>query len=314
MKDDKARRPQAKRKRVKSKGRRGRTPTDSRPLAGSGPERREAVAPESPGGLRWIYGVQPVLEALKSRGDRVEKIWLAYGRSGPSIQRILEQAKGQKVPVSYKGRAALDAKAGTAKHQGLLALLSGIEALALAPFLRRLSADRRRFLVLLDAVQDPHNLGAILRTACACGVEGVLLPKHRTSPLTPAAVKASAGAATWVPLVRVGNAAEALRSLRRKGIFVIGADASAKETIYDQDFRRDVCVVIGGEAKGLRPVIRQLCDGLVSIPMAGPIDSLNASVAAGILFYEAVRQRREFASKADGPVSGEQDPTPPAVR
>ncbi len=146
---------------------------------------------------------------------------------------------------------------------------------------------------MLDEVQDPHNLGAILRTACASGVEGVLLPKHRTSPLTPAAVKTSAGAAEWVPLVRVGNAAEALRRIREEGIFVVGADASAGSEIYEQDFCRDVCVVIGGEGKGLRPVLKKNCDALVSIPMIGPIDSLNASVAAGILFYEVVRQRRK---------------------
>ena len=121
--------------------------------------------------------------------------------------------------------------------------------------------------------------------------EGVLLPRHRTSPLTPAAVKASAGAVEWVPLVRVGNAAEALRRIREEDIFVFGADASAKDAIYDHDLCRDVCVVIGGEGKGLRPVLKKNCDALVSIPMLGRIDSLNASVAAGILFYEVVRQR-----------------------
>lgn len=244
-------------------------------------------------GPRWIYGVQPVLEALKSRGGRAEKIWVAFGRSGTAVQSILEQAKQQKTPVSFKDRASLDAKAGTAKHQGILALVSGIGTLELDPFLRRLPRGNSRFLALLDEVQDPHNLGAILRTACASGVEGVLLPKHRTSPLTPAAVKTSAGAAEWVPLVRVGNAAEALRRIREEGIFVVGADASAGSEIYEQDFCRDVCVVIGGEGKGLRPVLKKNCDALVSIPMIGPIDSLNASVAAGVLFYEVVRQRRK---------------------
>ncbi len=247
-------------------------------------------------GPRWVYGVQPVLEALKSRGGRAEKIWVAFGRSGTAVQSILEQAKQQKTPVSFKDRASLDAKAGTAKHQGILALVSGIETLELEPFLLQLSKEKRRFIALLDEVQDPHNLGAILRTACASGVEGVLLPKHRTCPLTPAAVKASAGAAEWVPLVRVGNAAEALRRIREEGIFVLGADGSARDEIYDQDFRQDVCVVIGGEGKGLRPVLKKLCDGLVSIPMVGPIDSLNASVAAGVLFYEVVRQRAAEAS------------------
>jgi 23S rRNA (guanosine2251-2'-O)-methyltransferase len=250
------------------------------------PERISASAGEG-----WIYGVQPVLEALKSRRDRVEKIWVAYGRSGTAVDRILEEARKQRSLVSFKERAWLDEKAGTDKHQGVLALLSGIETLDLEPFLQGLAADRPRFLVLLDEVQDPHNLGAILRTACAAGVEGILLPKHGGSPLTPAVVKASAGAAAWVPLVRVGNAAETLRDLRERGLVVLGADASAAGRIYEQDLCRDLCIVIGGEAKGLRPVVRKQCDAVASIPMIGPIGSLNASVAAGILFYEAVRQR-----------------------
>jgi 23S rRNA (guanosine2251-2'-O)-methyltransferase len=281
----------------KAKGRRGKAEGKRRPSSSPDTNAREMdVVVEGPG-PRWVYGVQPVLEVLKSKGGRAEKIWVSFGRSGTAVQRVLEQAKQQKTPVSYKDRAALDAKAGTVKHQGVLALVSGVETLALDPFLRQLPKEKLRFIALLDEVQDPHNLGAILRTACASGVEGVLLPKHRTSPLTPSAVKASSGAAEWVPLVRVGNAAEALRRVREEGIFVLGADGSARDEIHDQDFLRDVCVVIGGEGKGLRPVLKKLCDGLVSIPMIGPIDSLNASVAAGILFYEVVRQRRREASK-----------------
>jgi 23S rRNA (guanosine2251-2'-O)-methyltransferase len=233
---------------------------------------------------------------LRGSGTRPEKIWVAFGRSGTVVQRILELARQQKTPVSFKDRAALDEKAGTPKHQGVLALLSGLETLELEPFLKQLPAKARRFIVLLDEVQDPHNLGAIFRTACAAGVEGILLPKHRTSPVTPAAVKASAGAAGRVSLVRVGNAAETLRAIRERGIFVVGADASAQIEIYEQDLCQDLCLVIGGEAKGLRPVVKKLCDGLIAIPMIGPIDSLNASVAAGILFYEVVRQRRRATS------------------
>ena len=260
------------------------------------PER--ASSPEEASGHRWIYGVQPVLEALKNRGSRTEKIWVAFGRSGSPVQRILEQARRHKIPVSFKDRASLDAKAGTSKHQGVLALLSGIQTLALEPFLRQLPKDRLRFIALLDEIQDPHNLGAIIRTACAAGVEGILLPKHRTSPLTPTAVKASAGATEWVPLVRVGNAAEALRRIREEGVLVLGANPSGGRVIYDQEFCKDLCLVIGGESKGLRPVIKKECDDLVAIPMTGPIGSMNASVAAGILFYEVVRQRSTEALRA----------------
>jgi len=243
----------------------------------------------------WIYGVQPVLEALKGKGRRITKIWVAFGRSGTAVQRILERARRHKIPVSYKDRASLDAKAGTAKHQGVLALLTKTETLELEPFLRQLPKEERRFLALLDEVQDPQNLGAIIRTACAANLEGILLPKHRTSPLTPAAVKASAGAVEWIPLVRVGNAAQALRRIREEGVLLLGADPAGSSEIYDMDLCQDVCLVIGGEGRGLRPVVRKQCDALCSIPMIGPIDSMNASVAAGILFYEVVRQRREHA-------------------
>jgi 23S rRNA (guanosine2251-2'-O)-methyltransferase len=232
---------------------------------------------------------------LKGKGRRIAKIWIAFGRSGTAVQRILEQARRHKIPVSYKDRASLDVKAGTAKHQGVLALLSKTETLELEPFLRQLPKEERRFVALLDEVQDPQNLGAIIRTACAANLEGILLPKHRTSPLTPAAVKASAGAVEWIPLVRVGNAAQALRRVSEEGVFLLGADPAASSEIYDMDLCQDVCLVIGGEGRGLRPVVKKQCDALVSIPMIGPIDSMNASVAAGILFYEVVRQRREDA-------------------
>lgn len=253
----------------------------------------------------WIYGVQPVLEALKSRARHIEKVWIAFGRSGGAVQRVLEQARKHRIPVSFKDRPSLDAKAGTSKHQGFLALLSGTATLELEPFLQELPKESRRFLALLDGVQDPHNLGAIVRTACAAGLEGILLPKHGTSPLTPAAVKASAGAVEWVSLVRVGNAAQALRRVREKGVLILGADPAAGSRIHDQDLCQDLCLVIGGEGGGLRPVVKKACDDLVSIPMIGPIGSMNASVAAGILFYEVVRQRGLEAARArtEGPHS-----------
>ncbi len=276
---------------AKAKGKRDRVRRRGVPRASARIGVRESAGASGEAGPRWIYGVQPVLQALKSGTGRAEKVWIAFGRSGAALQRILEQAKGQKIPVTFKDRSALDTKAGTSKHQGVLALLSGIETLELEPFLAQLHGGRPRFLVLLDGVQDPRNLGAILRTACAAGTDGVLLPKHRTCPLTPTAVKASAGAAERVPLVRVGNAAETLRRIREEGLLILGADPSAGGEVYDQDLCRDVCFVIGGEGKGLRPVMEKVCDAVVSIPMIGPIDSLNVSVAAGILFYEVLRQR-----------------------
>lgn len=244
-------------------------------------------------GQQWIYGIQPVLEALRERPKGIEKIWVAYGRSGPGMRRILSVAREHEIPVSFRDRASLDFKAGTSKHQGVLALSVACAPVDFETFWQGLPAESRRFFALLDEVQDPRNLGAILRTACAAGLEGILLSRHKTSPVSPAVVKASAGAAQAVPLVRVGSAVRAIEMLRKRGILVVGADARGEKEIYDLDLRQDVCIVIGGEGRGLRPVLKRLCDTLVAIPMAGPIQSLNASVAAAIFFYEVLRQRKQ---------------------
>ncbi len=244
-------------------------------------------------GSHWLFGVQPVLEALKGKETKVEKVWIAYGRSGEGLRKLLALASRRKVPVSFKDRPSLDEKAGTTKHQGVLALLAEIPFQRWEGFFAGLPAGTARFLALLDEVQDPHNLGAILRTAWAVGLEGLLLPKHRSSPVTPVVVKASAGTAGKVPLVRVGNAIHALERARAKGMTVVGADPRGEVSLFDADLRRDLCLVIGGEGRGLRPAVRKQCDLLVSIPMTGDLDSLNVSVAAAVLFYEVLRQRRE---------------------
>jgi len=249
-------------------------------------------------GQQWLYGIQPVLEALVQRAKGIEKIWIEYGRSGPAMRQILSLAREHKIPVSFRDRASLNFKAGTSKHQGVLALFAAATPVDFEEFWQGLPYREKRFLALLDEVQDPHNLGAILRTACAAGLEGILLPRHRTSPVSPAVVKASAGAVHSVPLVRVGSSVRSLETLRENGVFVVGAAPEGEKEIYDLDLRQDLCIVIGGEGKGLRPAMERICDILVAIPMIGPIQSLNASVAAGILFYEVVRQRRRERTEA----------------
>ncbi len=243
----------------------------------------------------WIYGVQPVLEALQGGQRRIEKIWVAYGRAGPGAARILSQARGRKIPVSRRDLNTLSEKAGTGKHQGVLALCSPVERIPLEDFLEGLPQGRRRFLVLLDGVEDPHNLGAVLRSACAAGVEGVLLPHRRVSPVTPVVAKASAGALERMPLVEAGNTTEALRRLQERGIQVIGADPAGEKALHDADLRGDLCLVLGGEGKGLRPGLHKHCDLRIAIPMTGPVASLNVSVAAAVLCYEVVRQRSRGA-------------------
>lgn len=239
----------------------------------------------------WIYGVQPILEALRSGERSIEKVWIAYGRSGPGVEKLLVLAKKRRIPVSHADRASLENRAGTSKHQGIIALVSQVIKRDFDTFLDNLPEDGMRFLALLDGIQDPGNLGAIIRTACAVGLEGLLLPAHRVCPVTPSVMKASAGASEWMPLVQTGNASEALRRLRERGTLLLGADSNGDKRIYEVDLKQDLCLVLGGEGKGLRPGLAKVCDEIVSVPMMGPISSLNVSVASAVLFYEVVRQR-----------------------
>ena len=241
----------------------------------------------------WLYGIQPVLEALRNRERPIEKVWLAYGRSGKAIQQIMALAREQKIPFSILDRNKLEQKAGTSKHQGVLALVVQISQIDLDTFLDRSLQFEHRFFALVDGVQDPGNLGAIMRTACAAGMDGLLLPARRVCPITPSVMKASAGAGEWLPLVRTGNASHAMEQIRERGVFLLGADPEARKKIYEVDLCRDLCFVIGGEGKGLRPGLKKFCDETVSIPMLGPIGSLNVSVASAVLFYEVVRQGRK---------------------
>ncbi|MEW6441753.1 MAG: 23S rRNA (guanosine(2251)-2'-O)-methyltransferase RlmB [bacterium] len=264
---------------------------DERRPASPRPEDTEA------GHQLWIYGVQPVLETLRQEAPGIEKIWIAYGRSGPPVRKLLSLAREHKIPVSFRDRSSLDSKARTAKHQGVVALTAAASSEDFDAFWESLPGRARRFLTLLDEIQDPHNLGAILRTACAAGLEGVLLPRERTSPVSPVVIKASAGTARSVRLIRLGSAVRTLQALRERGVRIVGADPGAGRKIYEIDLRTDLCLVVGGE-KGLRPALQSLCDVLVSIPMSGQVESLNASVAAAILFYEVVRQRTELPPRS----------------
>lgn len=254
----------------------------------------------------WVYGIQPVLEALKDPDRRIEKIWIAHGRSGAAAEMVRTLARNAGITVSLRDRSTLDRKAGTGKHQGVVALLAQVSGPELESFLSPRPGGAPRFFALLDGVEDPRNLGAIVRSACAAGVEGLILPRHSVCPVTPTVIKASAGGALLVPLVRAGNASRALERVRRAGITVLGADPAAATGLYAADLRRDICLVLGGEGTGIRPVLKELCDELISIPMAGRIGSLNVSVAAGILFFEVQRQRlRERVAPASATSVGD---------
>lgn len=237
-----------------------------------------------------IWGRHPVLEALKS-GRTLQRLLVARGSHGPIIDEIFERARQAHIPYDLEDRIALDRIAGT-QHQGVVAILAARAYADFADLLADLDPTRA-FLVFLDAVQDPHNLGAILRTAHAVGADGVVVQERGAAGLTPVAVKAAAGAAEHIPICRVPNLQKALHQVKEAGLWIMGLDAAGDADFIGVDFRTPCAVVVGSEGKGLRRLVREACDFLVRIPMGrGEVGSFNASVAAGLVLYEVLRQRR----------------------
>jgi len=244
-----------------------------------------------------IVGRNPVREALE-RGERsIEKVMLAQGASGRGVDSIRLAAKQAGVPVQFVPTRRLDQEAPGLTHQGVVAHAA---AIAYADFDGMLAGvaptpddvrQRKPVLVALDEVEDPHNFGAILRSAVAAGAAGAVVPDRRQAPLSPTAVKASAGTADRIPIARVTNLADALLQAKERGYWVVGLDGEASETVWTADFDRPLVLVIGSEGRGLRPRVRDVCDFLVAIPMRGPAESLNASVAAGVVLFAAARGR-----------------------
>lgn len=237
-----------------------------------------------------IIGRQPVLEALRS-GQEVNKILIAKGPRQGSIREILAIANKQSVVVQEVDRSILDKLSEGSNHQGVVAQVAGITYVELDELLAKpANADWPPFLILLDEIQDPHNLGSIIRSAEAMGVDGVIIPKRRAAPVTQTVMKSSAGAANYLPISRVVNLAVTIETLKKAGYWIVGADMSG-DTCFSQDLTGPLALVIGSEGAGLSRLVREKCDFLSSIPMRGKINSLNASVAAGLLMYEVARQR-----------------------
>mgnify|MGYP001198247797 FL=1 len=240
----------------------------------------------------WLAGRHTVLEALRA-GRPVHKIWIAEGASKQPLAAILQLAKEAGVPVQSVDRRRLDQAVPGIQHQGVAAQAAALEYADLEDVLA--AAERKGdppLLLLLDEIEDPHNLGSMLRTADAAGVHGVVIPRRRSAGLTAAVAKVSAGAAAYVPVARTANLAQTIDRLKESGIWVAGADASAEKEAFDADLTGPLALVIGNENRGLGRLVREKCDFLVRLPMLGRIQSLNASVAAGVLLYEIVRQRR----------------------
>jgi 23S rRNA (guanosine2251-2'-O)-methyltransferase len=227
-----------------------------------------------------LTGVHPIREALRA-GRPLERLLVARGAGGPRIQEIVEQCREAGVPVRFEERHVLDRLGGGSAHQGVIAYASAQRYMDLEDL-----AAGARMLVLLDGVEDPHNLGAILRTAHAAGAGGVVIPERRCVGLTEVVAKAAAGAIEYLPIARVVNLNRALETLKERGYWIYGLDERGAER-YDQvDYAPPTALVLGGEGKGLHEQVRKHCDVLVRIPMAGEISSLNVSVAAGVVLFE----------------------------
>ncbi|MGD2112383.1 MAG: 23S rRNA (guanosine(2251)-2'-O)-methyltransferase RlmB [Gammaproteobacteria bacterium] len=242
----------------------------------------------------YVCGLHAVRTLLGVRPDCIRVIHLAEQRRDARAGVIAERARAAGIPVETSTHAELEGMQPGIRHQGVIARIvssrAGLREQDLGRFLADL--DGPPLLLVLDGVQDPHNLGACLRTADAAGADAVIVPRDRAAGITPVVRKVASGAAETVPVFSVTNLARALRILRQAGIWLYGASDTAQSLLYEADFTGSVALVLGGEGKGLRRLTRELCDQVVAIPMAGRVESLNVSVAAGVLLFEAARQRR----------------------
>jgi 23S rRNA (guanosine2251-2'-O)-methyltransferase len=247
--------------------------------------------------MEVLYGLHPVEEALKAGRRRFDHVLVARERQDDRLQRLVAQCRQAGIRISQESREQLTALAKTPTHQGIVAFVRPHEFLALEDLFEPASGSTTARLILaLDGVEDPQNLGALLRVADGAGVDGVLLTERRSAPLSPAALKASAGAAEHLRIARVVNLVRALEDLKRHNLWVVGLDAKTGErgpSDYDQfDFTGDLVIVLGREGAGLHDLVRRTCDHLLRIPMAGGVSSLNVSAAGAVVLFEAARQRR----------------------
>lgn len=243
-----------------------------------------------------VWGLNTVREAVRHTPKSISEILVQRGKAGPKYQEIIDQARSNRIKLRFVdvGRLGIP---GRASHQGVVARLAAVELISFEELLAEIkpagSGEMPRILVL-DSIQDPRNLGAVLRSALAAGFTSVVLTRERSAPLTGTVAKTSAGAVSQLKIAQVVNLADALKKMQQSGFWVFGAvPDSAALSVYAADFRVPLCLVIGGEDKGIRPLVQKGCDQLVTIPMQGDFDSLNVSVAAAVVMFEVGRQQMQ---------------------
>lgn len=241
--------------------------------------------------METVEGRRAVYELLKS-SQQVAKIYIAKNlKPSDIVEKIEALATKQGVHIDRVDKLKLDEMSKTGVHQGIIALAEPFKYLTFAELAKSLNTDKKPALLLLDGITDPQNFGALLRTADAAGISGVIVTKKRASPITPAVHKASAGATAYVKIAQVSNLTYTINDLKKMGFWIVGASEKAGKLYFEADFNLPVAIVLGGEGKGVSRLVKEKCDYLVSIPMKGKISSLNVSVAGGILMYEVLRQR-----------------------
>jgi 23S rRNA (guanosine2251-2'-O)-methyltransferase len=246
--------------------------------------------------MEVLYGLHPVEEAIRSGSRQLDHVSVARERRDDRLERLIELCRTAGIRVALEPRDQLTRLARTDAHQGVLAIVQERKFLSVEDLLVPKAVGEHTFLLALDGIEDPHNLGALLRTADAAGVDGVVLPERRSAPVTATVAKTSAGASEHVRIARVTNLVRALEQMKQRHVWVIGLDERGTPDYTEFDFKTDCVLVLGREGAGLHDLVKKTCDHLLRIPMAGQVSSLNVSVAGAIVMYEAMRQRRQPAA------------------
>jgi 23S rRNA (guanosine2251-2'-O)-methyltransferase len=247
--------------------------------------------------VKKIYGRRAVMEALRSNRSEVEKVILARGGHGSIFQGLQDEAEARGIPVEWLDRRQVEKLAGPSVHQGVIAVLKSQGYAELEDVLESARTNlSEALLVVADEIEDPRNLGAIARCAEGAGAQGLIITSHRSAEITAVAAKASGGAVEHMAVSRIVSLANAIQDIQNAGIWVAGLDAEAGQDLWDLDLNRPLALIVGSEGKGLRRLTRERCEMLIKIPMRGTVQSLNASVAMGIVLFEVQRQRRQKSS------------------
>jgi len=259
----------------------------------------------------WVFGIHAVAALLARNPERVAEVVALDGRVDKRMQQLLQQAERAGLRVQKLGRAKLDQLVEDGNHQGIAARINAQSAEAAAKqwsegdLVGLIEQAAKPLVLVLDGVTDPHNLGACLRSADAAGVTAVIVPKDNAASLTPAVRKVACGAAEVIPFIQVTNLARTLKQMQEMGLWIVGTTGEAEQTLYEQDFKGPIVIVMGAEGSGMRRLTKEHCDFLVKLPMAGSVSSLNVSVATGICLFEAVRQRQYRPSPRGRGAGGE---------